>query len=61
MGLYLLEITISINRIFVQEDSDVTQLRESHIEQHVALRSKTVSHGTIRREVGTLSAAFNHA
>jgi integrase len=42
------------------EDSDVTQLRESHIEQYVALRSKTVSHGTIRREVGTLSAAFNH-
>ena len=42
-------------------DSDVTQLIESHVEQYIASRSKSVTDGTIKRELGTLSAAFNHA
>ena len=42
-------------------NADVTQLKETHIEQYIASRSKLVSDGTIKREVGTLSAAFNHA
>ena len=41
-------------------DSDVTQLQESDVEGYIAYRSKFVSDGTINREVGTLSAAFNH-
>ena len=41
--------------------SDVTQLKETHVEQYIASRSKSVTDGTIKREVGTLSAAFNHA
>ena len=40
---------------------DVTQLKETHVEQYIASRSKLVSDGTIKREVGTLSSAFNHA
>ena len=42
-------------------DSDVTQLQETHVEKYIAYRSEFVSDGTIKREVGTLSAAFNHA
>jgi len=42
-------------------DNDVTQLNESHVEQYITWRSQTVADGTIKREVGTLSAAFNHA
>ena len=42
-------------------DSDVTQLQGTHVEQYIAYRSEFVSEGTIKREVGTLSAAFNHA
>ena len=42
-------------------DSDVTQLKETHIEHYIASRSKSVADGTIKREVGALSAAFNHA
>ena len=41
--------------------SDVTQLKETHVEQYIASRSKSVTDGTIKRELGTLSAAFNHA
>ena len=39
----------------------VTQLKETHIEHYIASRSKSVANGTIKREVGVLSAAFNHA
>jgi len=42
-------------------DSDITQLKESHVEKYVTWRLKGVSSGTVRREVGMLSAAFNHA
>ena len=42
-------------------DSDVTQLNEIQVEQYVLWRSQSLSDGTIKREVGTLSAAFNHA
>ena len=42
-------------------DTDVTQLNESHVEQYITWRSKFVTDGTIKREVGALSAAFNHA
>jgi len=42
-------------------DSDVTQLNEIQVEQYVSWRSQSLSDGTIKREVGTLSAAFNHA
>ena len=42
-------------------DSDITQLKESHVEKYVTWRLKSVSSGTVRREVGMLSAAFNHA
>tara|TARA_Y100000310_G_scaffold333986_1_gene412701 strand:- start:6715 stop:7680 length:966 start_codon:yes stop_codon:yes gene_type:complete len=42
-------------------NSDVTQLKETDVEQYSAYRSQFVSDGTIKREVGTLSAAFNHA
>ena len=42
-------------------DSDVTQLKETHIEHYIASRSKLVADGTVKREVGALSAAFNHA
>ena len=42
-------------------DSDITQLKESHVEQYATWRLKSVSSGTVRREVGMLSAAFNHA
>ena len=41
-------------------DSDVTQLQETDVEKYIAYRSQFVSDGTIKREVGTLSAAFNH-
>ena len=41
-------------------NADVTQLKETHVEQYIAYRSEFVSDGTIKREVGTLSAAFNH-
>jgi integrase len=41
--------------------SDVTRLQETHVEQYIASRSKSVTDGTIKRELGTLSAAFNHA
>ena len=40
---------------------DVTQLKETHVEQYIASRSKLVSDGTIKRELGTLSTTFNHA
>ena len=43
------------------DDSDVTQLQETHVEQYIIHRGQCVSDGTIRREVGMLSAAFNHA
>ncbi len=43
------------------DNVDVTQLKETHVEQYIAHRSKSVTDGTIKREVGTLSAAFNHA
>ena len=42
-------------------DCDVTQLQETDVEEYIAYRSEFVSGGTINREVGTLSAAFNHA
>ena len=42
-------------------DNDVTQLNESHVEQYITWRSQSVADGTIKREVGALSAAFNHA
>ena len=42
-------------------DSDITKLDETHVEGYVRWRSKEASSGTIRREVGVLSAAFNHA
>ena len=42
-------------------DSDVNELNETHVEQYIAYRSEFVSDGTIKREVGTLFAAFNHA
>ena len=42
-------------------DTDVTQLNESHVEQYITWRSQSITDGSIRREVGTLSAAFNHA
>ena len=42
-------------------NADVGQLKETHVEQYIANRSKSVTDGTIKREVGTLSAAFNHA
>ena len=42
-------------------DNDVTQLNETHVEQYITWRSQSVTDGTIKREVGTLSAAFNHA
>ena len=42
-------------------NADVTQLKETHVEQYSAWRSQSVSDGTIKREVGTLSSAFNHA
>ena len=42
-------------------NSDITQLQEIHVEQYIASRSKSVTDGTIKRELGTLSAAFNHA
>ena len=41
--------------------SDVTRLQDTHVEQYIASRSRSVTDGTIKREVGTLSAAFNHA
>lgn len=40
---------------------DVTQLNESHVERYIAHRLETLSSGTVCREVGVLSAAFNHA
>ena len=43
------------------DNTDVTQLKETHVEQYIASRSKSVTDGTIKRELGTLSAAFNHA
>ena len=42
-------------------DTDVTQLNESHVEQYSTLRCQSVANGTTKREVGVLSAAFNHA
>ena len=42
-------------------DSDITQLKESHVEHYIAFRSQSVADGTVKREVGALSAAFNHA
>ena len=42
-------------------DSDLNKIKESHVENYIAWRSKSVSDGTVRREVGMLSAAFNHA
>jgi len=42
-------------------DSDLSKIKESHVEKYIAWRSKSVSDGTVRREVGMLSAAFNHA
>ena len=42
-------------------DIDVTQLNETHVEQYITWRSQSVADGTIKREVGALSAAFNHA
>ena len=42
-------------------DNDVTQLNETHVEQYITWRSQSVADGTIKREVGALSAAFNHA
>ena len=42
-------------------DNDVTQLNETHVEQYITWRSQSVTDGTIKREVGALSAAFNHA
>jgi len=42
-------------------DSDVTKINESHVEGYINWRSETVSDGTLRRELGALSAAFNHA
>ncbi len=42
-------------------DRNITQLNESHVEQYAVWRSQTVSSGTVRREIGVLSAAFNHA
>ena len=42
-------------------DSDVTKINESHVERYINWRSETVSEGTLRRELGALSAAFNHA
>ena len=42
-------------------DNDVTQLNEAHVEQYITWRSQLVTDGTIKREVGALSAAFNHA
>ena len=43
------------------DNVDVTQLKETHVEQYIASRSRSVTDGTIKREVGTLSSAFNHA
>jgi len=43
------------------DNTDVTQLKETHVEQYIASRSKSVTDGTIKRELGTFSAAFNHA
>ena len=42
-------------------ESDVTQLKEIHVEQYIAWRFRSVTDGTVKREVGTLSAAFNQA
>ncbi|MBT4405509.1 MAG: site-specific integrase [Acidiferrobacteraceae bacterium] len=42
-------------------DSDLSKIKESHVEKYIAWRSKSVSDGTVLREVGMLSAAFNHA
>ena len=38
----------------------MTQLNESHVEQYITWRSQFVADGTLKREVGALSAAFNH-
>jgi integrase len=43
------------------DDSDVTRLNETHVEQYITWRSGVVADGTLKREVGALSAAFNHA
>ena len=43
------------------DDSDVTRLNETHVEQYISWRSGVVADGTLKREVGALSAAFNHA
>ncbi len=42
-------------------DSDLSKIKESHVEKYIAWRSKSVADGTVLREVGMLSAAFNHA
>ena len=38
-------------------DGDIVQLKEGHVEHYVTWRSKRISSGTVRREVGMLSAA----
>ena len=43
------------------DNSDVTRLNETHVEQYISWRSLAVADGTVKREVGVLSAAFNHA
>ena len=45
----------------MERSNDVTQLNETHVEQYITWRSQSVTDGTIKREVGALSAAFNHA
>jgi len=42
-------------------ECNLTSLRPSRVEDYVRARSQTVKDGTIRREVGVLSAAFNYA
>ena len=42
-------------------ECNLASIRPSRVEDYVRARSQTVKDGTIRREVGVLSAAFNYA
>lgn len=43
------------------DDRELGKLREKDVEKYCRSRGNTVKAGTVRREVGVLSAAFNHA
>ena len=42
------------------DNADVTRLTEADVEGYINWRSKSVADGTVKREFGVLSAAFNH-